>query len=79
MYLEALRTSIGISCLVGWSLPLAMIVTPLGLSQLFSRTVDPPGVCVKLRGGGGARVGVEAGIIRGGCEVGKWHYSHRGT
>mmetsp|Transcript_11848 Transcript_11848/g.37559 ORF Transcript_11848/g.37559 Transcript_11848/m.37559 type:complete len:231 (-) Transcript_11848:416-1108(-) len=48
MYLDAASTSLGISCLVGWSEPLAMIVTPFGLSQLFSSTVLPPGVCVKM-------------------------------
>ena len=37
--------SVGISCFVGWSLPEQMMVQ-CGLSQLFSRHVVLPGVCV---------------------------------
>ena len=44
-YFEALRMSVGISCFVGWSLPEQMMVQ-CGLSQLFSRHVVLPGVCV---------------------------------
>eukprot|EP00962_Isochrysis_galbana_P003998 scaffold1112_cov116-Isochrysis_galbana.AAC.51 len=46
-YLPAVMTSTGISCLVGWSDPDAMMVVP-GESQLFSSTVEEPGVCVKM-------------------------------
>ena len=56
----ALRiTSSGISFLVGWSLPEAMM-SACGRSQLRSRTHSPPGV-------GEDDVGVAHGILRGGA------------